>query len=293
MRILMTGSSGPKTGAKVAAHLSRFHQVCGVDLAVGAQTHHLADIAAIRDWRPYLEGVQAVVHFAALHAPHRETHSRAAFVELNVNATERLLEAARAAGVQRFLLASSTSVYGGAMRTAARTGRAAWVMEALEPQPEDIYDQTKLAAEALCRAAFSPSFRTTALRFSRCFPEPLPLMAVYRLHRGIDARDVGQAFDRALNTSLDAFEVFNISGATPFQESDCEALWRDAPGLLETRMPELADEFRRHGWRLPLRIDRVYVPAKAGALLGFQPQFGWRDALENSEGTAPESTPRH
>jgi len=33
----------------------------------------------------------------------------------------------------------------------------------------------------------------TVLRLSRCFAEPAPLMAAYRLHRGIDARAVASA----------------------------------------------------------------------------------------------------
>ena len=282
MRILMTGSSGPKTGATVAGCLAQSHELCGIDLAPGPRTQHVLDITTVRDWRPFLEGVDAVVHFAALHAPHRETHSREAFYGLNVHTTERLLDAAREAGVKRFLLASSTSVYGRAMRTAKETGSAAWVTEALEPKPEDIYDETKLAAEALCRAAFSESFKTTALRFSRCFPEPLPLMAVYRLHRGIDARDVGQAFEMALRARLQSFEVFNVSGATPFHEGDCEMLWRDAAQVLKARAPELVSEFERRGWELPTKIDRVYVPEKAMSELGLSPQFGWRDSLSAS-----------
>ncbi|MBL8521534.1 MAG: NAD(P)-dependent oxidoreductase [Betaproteobacteria bacterium] len=283
MRILMTGSSGPKTGATVARHLAQSHDVAGIDLVAGDNTRHVADITSICDWRPFLDGVDALVHFAALHAPHRDTHSQAAFVALNVEATARLLDAARAAGVRRFLLASTTSVYGQAMRTAPTTGRAAWVTEALVPEPEDIYDETKLAAEALCREAFSDTFTTAALRFSRCFPEPLPLMAVYRLHRGIDARDVAQAFEHALAAPLMAFVAFNVSGATPFLESDCELLWQDAPGVLEARVPELVDAFARRGWPLPGQIDRVYVPAKAGAALGFAPRFGWQHAIEGPQ----------
>lgn len=280
MRILMTGSSGPKTGSTVAEWLARSHDVVGIDMAPGPHTRHIADITAIRDWRPFLEGTDAVVHFAALHAPHRETHTRDAFLDLNVHATDRLIQAAQQNGVRRFLLASSTSVYGGAMRTAKVTGRAAWVTEELVPEPEDVYDETKLAAEALCKGAYSSSFQTTVLRFSRCFPEPLPLMAVYRLHRGIDARDVAQAFECALTARLETFEAFNISGETPFVESDCQALWSNAPSVLTERSPELVRAFQSRGWKLPLSIDRVYVNLKAKRNLGWVPKYDWQHALE-------------
>jgi UDP-glucose 4-epimerase len=280
MKILFTGSSGPKVGATVAAHLAQHHHIVGIDLLPAATTTHIADIANITDWSPYLDGVDAVVHFAALHAPHRETHSRENFYATNVEATARLLNAAKSAGVKRFVMASTTSVYGRAMRS---TTTAVWVTEALSPISEDIYDETKLAAESLCRDAFSHDFITTALRFSRSFPEPQPLMALYRLYRGVDARDVAQAFLLALTAPLTQFEAFNISGDTPFAQNDCEALTHDAPSVLQQRAPQLVAEFDKRGWMLPQSIDRVYVIEKANAMLGFQPQYDWQSVLASRD----------
>jgi UDP-glucose 4-epimerase len=276
MKILFTGSSGPKVGATVAAHLAATHEIIGIDLMPAPQTKHIADIAAVTNWSKYLEGVDAIIHFAALHAPHRETHSREDFYATNVDATSRLIEAAKACGVKRVVMASTTSVYGRAMRSKTK---AVWVTEALTPIAEDIYDETKLAAEAICRNAFSTNFITTALRFSRSFPEPLPLMAQYRLHRGVDARDVAEAFSLALTTSLTQFEAVNISGDTPFVVGDCDQLMHDAPSVLQQRAPELVAEFRQRGWSVPQSIDRVYVIDKAKAILGFEPQYGWRSVL--------------
>jgi UDP-glucose 4-epimerase len=276
MNILFTGSSGPKVGAAVASHLAQTHTVVGIDLSPAPTTTQLADIAAITDWSPYLDGVEAVVHFAALHAPHRGTHSREEFLATNVEATARLLDAAKNAGVSRFVLASTTSVYGRAMRS---TERAVWVTEDLVPIAEDIYDETKLAAEALLRAAFTPSFGTVALRFSRCFPEPLPLMALYRLYRGVDRRDVAAAFSLVLKQPFAPFQALNVSGDTPFFPTDCEALMRDAPTVLKQRAPALVAEFTRLGWALPQSIDRVYVNHRAKSMLGFQPQHGWESVL--------------
>lgn len=276
MKILFTGSSGPKVGATVAAHLAKFYDVVGIDLAPAQHTKYVEDIVNIADWSPYVEGVDAIIHFAALHAPHRDTHSRAQFFDTNVHATTRLIDAAKSAGVKRFVMASSTSVYGRAMRS---TEHAVWVTEELTPIAEDIYDETKLAGEALCRDNFTADFVTTALRFSRAFPEPLPLMAQYRLHRGVDARDVADAFLRALDKPLSQFEAFNISGATPFLQSDCDALMQDATAVLQLRAPDLVAEFSRRGWALPQSIDRVYVVYKAATILGFQPRFGWQSVL--------------
>ena len=276
MKILLTGSSGPKVASRVAAILAQQHDVAGVDMTPAPTTIIVADITRIDDWQRHLQGIEAVVHFAALHAPHRETHSAEQFRATNVDATRRLLEAARVAGVKRFLLASSTSVYGKAMRSEAS---AVWVTEALQPEPEDIYDETKLAAEGLCRDAFSPSFMTAALRFSRSFPEDLQLMTLYRLYRGVDARDVAEAFSLSLTAHFAQFEAINISGETPFQQDDCERLRLDASEVLRLRAPELVEEFSRRQWPLPASIDRVYVIEKAKALLGYSPRFGFRELL--------------
>ena len=276
MKLLVTGSSGPKIASRVAAALAQSHNVVGVDLTPASTTSIVDDITRIVDWRRHLQSVDVVIHFAALHAPHRETHSAEEFRRTNVSATKSLLYASRDFGVKRFLLASSTSVYGKSMRS---TRSAVWVTEALLPEAEDIYDETKLAAEQLCRDAFSPTFVTAALRFSRSFPEPLPLMALYRLYRGVDARDIAQAFSLALTAPLKQFEAINISGETPFIESDCEQLFTNAPEVLRNRVPELVAEYVRRQWPLPPCIDRVYVIDKAKALLGYQPQFGFRELL--------------
>lgn len=279
MRVLITGSSGPKVAATVARVLAGEHQVLGLDRVAAPTTTTVADITRIADWSPYLEGVDVVMHFAALHAPHRATHTRSAFTATNVEATRALLAAARASGVRRFIYASTTSVYGGAMRL---TDRAAWVAEELAPIAEDIYDETKLAAEALCRKAFAAGFTTLALRFSRAFPESLREMALYRLYRGVDARDVAAAFRGALSHTPREFEVFNISGATPFLESDCVMLRRDAPAVLHERAPDFVRAFSARGWPLPASIDRVYVIAKAQRELGYTPCHDWQSVLATS-----------
>ena len=277
MKLLFTGSSGLKVASRVVSILGHHHSVIGIDVIPSPTTSVVADITHIKDWRPYLKGVDAVVHFAALHAPHRETHSAAEFRRTNVDATRRLMDSARDAGVKRFLLASSTSVYGKSMRSKSS---AVWVTEDLRPEAEDIYDETKLAAEQLCSDAFSATFITTALRFSRSFPEAAPLMALYRLYRGVDARDVAQAFDLSLTADFAQFEAINISAETPFHVEDCERLRAVPADVLKQRAPDFVAEFSRRKWPLPDSIDRVYVTEKAKALLGYRSRFGFRELIE-------------
>ena len=90
-KLLLTGSSGPEVAATVATHLAQFHAVFCVDTASSPTTSLVADMTLIKDWQPYLRDVDAVIHFAALHAPHRETHSAEEFRRTNVDATRHLL----------------------------------------------------------------------------------------------------------------------------------------------------------------------------------------------------------
>ena len=57
---------------------------------------------------------------------------------------------------------------------------------------KSIYHRTKIEAETFLETEANSSLKVTTLRMSRCFPEPAPIMAMYRLHRGIDARDVAE-----------------------------------------------------------------------------------------------------
>ena len=89
------------------------------------------------------------MHVAALHAPHVGQVPGGEFRSINVDLTGTLLAEAAAAGAGRFVYTSSTSVYGHAL---VPVSRAVWVDEHLIPQPRDIYDETKLAAEGLVLA---------------------------------------------------------------------------------------------------------------------------------------------
>ncbi len=276
MRVLVTGSSG-RIGRAIYARLCRTHEVIGLDEIPSSTAGFVGNIADPALLRRALHGIDAVVHAAAFHAPHVGIVSDAEFERINVQATREIADAAVQAGVRRLVFTSTTALYG----TAATPGsKAGWVDESLEPRPETIYHRTKLAAEALLEAISAQAGITvTVLRMSRCFPEPAPVMAAYRLHRGIDARDVADAHALALEAAASGFRKFVISGATPFRIEDVEELVRDAPAVLQRRAPELVDEFRRRGWKLPQGIDRVYSPMLAMRELRWRPQHGFREVL--------------
>jgi nucleoside-diphosphate-sugar epimerase len=223
-----------------------------------------------------MRGVKAIVHTAALHVPHLSTSSEEDFRLVNVDGTRRLLEAAARAGVSRFVLTSTTSVYGCSEREGPP---ATWADESLPPRPADAYDRTKLAAEASCREWADRRMSTVILRMSRCFPEPEHLMAFYRMYRGVDRSDVAEAHHRAVFTPVTGSVTLNVSGATPFRREDLRALWDDPWPVIEQRVPGVRAAFERRGWPLPPRIDRVYPIGNATRVLGYEPRYGIRALL--------------
>ena len=82
-------------------------------------------------------------------------------------------------------------------------------------------------------------------------------MARFRLHRGIDARNVASAQECALATSRPGFRLFVVSGTTPFDQHDVVAPKLDAASDLTTRAPEFVAGFSQRNWPLPRTIDRV------------------------------------
>ena len=262
--VLVTGSSGRVGGAVAAAASAVGWAVRGCDRVPGRWTTLLGDLRDPPACRAALAGVQAVVHVAALHAPHVGQVPSSQFRSINVDLTEALLAGAAATGVSRFVYTSSTSVYGHALVPA---GQAVWVDERLIPRPRDIYDETKLAAETLVLTAGVPA---AVLRIARCFPEPLQVLARHRLHRGVALADVAAAHLLALD-QIPVTGVFNIAGPLLFERGDTVSLYHRAPAVIRRRAPAAAAAFTQMGWPLPGRIDRVYDSCAARTALGYQP----------------------
>jgi UDP-glucose 4-epimerase len=277
MRILITGSSG-RIGAAIAEQLSANHEVTGIDVAPGKWTQHLMSIEDRDAVFRRVRGVNSIIHTASLHHPQLTTHSRQSFVSTNITGTLNMLEAAVQAGVQRFVYTSTTSVYGFAM---VPHEEAVWVTENLAPQPRDIYDTTKITAEELCRnIAASTGMPTICLRVSRFFAQSPELQALYRLYRGVDVRDAARSHILALANHDTTFDIFNISARTPFLKSDLPLLLHDPVSVLQKRAPQVIEAFAQRQWKLPTRIDRVYVTEKAEQHLGYQPRYGFDEYLE-------------
>ena len=277
MRILVTGSSG-QLGAALCELLAEQHTLIGLDALPGKWTTHVGSVTDRDLICTLTRGVDAILHTASLHARHLSSHSRSDFVSTNMQGTLNLLEAAVERGVRRFVYTSTTSLYGHAM---VSPDRAVWVSEVLPPEPRDIYDVTKIAAEGLLKiTAEQHGLPCISLRVSRFFPEPENLMVLYRLYRGVDVRDAAWAHLLALQSDLPGFEAFNISARSPFAREDVEALFQDPRQVILKYHPSVEQEFRQRGWQFPERIDRVYSIEKAEKMLDYHPRFNFADSFQ-------------
>ena len=288
MKVLVTGSAG-RVGRAIYIKLMRTHQVVGLDKTPCSTADYIGDIRDKTLIQQALNGVDVIIHTAALHAPHVGLLSDDEFQSINVDATEQLALEGIKQGVKQFIFTSTTALYGHASTPEHTAG---WVNEQTSPQPKTVYHRSKIAAEDKMKS-ISDVFNlpVTVLQMSRCFPEPADLMAVYRLTRGIDARDVANAHLAALDTRLAGFNRFIVSGKTPFKASDCPRLFNDAAGLIKEQAPELAEMFLQRGWTLPNQLDRVYDSSAAQQKLGWQPKYGFESVLDMLDNELAEVLP--
>jgi UDP-glucose 4-epimerase len=283
MRILLTGSSG-WLGRFLAPRLREIgHHVVGLDVAPGADTDIIGSVAdrATVD-AAFARGIDAVIHAGALHKPDIVRYPTQAFIDVNVTGTLNLLEAARAAGHDRFIFTSTTSLMiSQAIRDEAGDA-AIWLDETSGPlAPRNIYGVTKLAAEGLCRIyAADHGIACLVLRTSRFFPEDddthrTPsgenLKANELLHRRLTVEDAVNAHIAALERAPEiGFDIFILSAPTPFDRNEAAELKRDAAAVIARHFPDAAALYARRGWTLPASIGRVYDARHAERRLSYR-----------------------
>lgn len=300
MRILLTGSSG-WLGRFLAPMLrAAGHRVIGLDVAPGIDTQLLGSVAdrALVDRAFGEHGIEAVIHAGGLHKPDIARYPAQAFVDVNVTGTLNLIEAAAAAGNDRFVFTSTTSLM---ISEAIRRGEgdAVWLDERSGPlAPRNIYGVTKLAAEQLCRLAhLEKGMACVVLRTGRFFPEEDDThrdlsgpntKANEFLNRRLTVEDAARAHLVALERApATGFGTYVIAAPTPFAPTECAELARDAPAVIARHFPGAAGLYARQGWRLPRAIDRVYDASLAARELGFVCETGFAQVLAALEAGAP------
>ncbi len=233
MHVLVTGYDGYIGSVMVPLLQDAGHIVSGLDTCYfsdGAAASHLQK-ALHKDIRDVteadLQGYDAIIHLAALSNDPMGELNPAWTEEINYLATVHLARLAREAGVQRFLYASSCSVYGMASEDAVAT-------ESSPLRPLTAYAVSKIRSEeALAELAdehFSPVFmrNATAYGWSPRFRSDLVVnnLTAWAFTTGkirilsdgtpwrplVHIEDISRAFCAALSAPRDAIhnQAFNV-----------------------------------------------------------------------------------
>jgi len=245
MKALVTGGTGLVGRYIVETLLS-----AGYEIVVAGRTPPADDLFAKPvEFRPLTLDPQAdfadlfaeidvFIHAAFEHVPGRyrggEGDDPQQFRRANLDATIKLFEAARSAGVQRVVFLSSRAVYDGVPHGTP-------LSEELHLQPTSLYGEIKLAGEQALAKFNAPDFVTASLRLTGVYGGLRPnkwdnLLAEYLAGREIPVRagsevhghDVGQAVRLMLEIEPDKIggQAFNVSDLiadtleilTPFQD---------------------------------------------------------------------------
>lgn len=294
MQVLLTGSSG-WLGRFLAPMLrASGHGVTGLDVSPGVHTDIVGSVAdrSMIDRIFAGRGIEAVIHAGAPHKPDIVRFPQQDFVEVNVTGTLNLLEAAVAAGHDRFVFTSTTSLMISYAIRQELDETAAWLDEQSGPlEPRNIYGVTKLAAEGLCRLHFlERGLNCVVLRTARFFPENDDthreiagpnLKANEFLHRRLTVQDAAMAHLLALERAPSiGFDILVISAPTPFARSEAKALKHDAASVVAQHFPEAPALYQRRGWRLPASIGRIYDSNRAERVLGFRCQTDFSGVVD-------------
>lgn len=244
----------------------------------------LADLREA-DLAPMLDDVDVVYHHAGQPGVRLSwAEGFAAYDTCNILATQRLLEACRGTAIDRFVFASSSSVYGEAPRYPT--------VETDLPRPRSPYGVTKLAAEHLCGLyAATWGVPTVALRYFTVYgPSQRPDMSFHRLCEavlggdpfpllgdGSQVRsftfvdDVVAANRRAAVADVEPGTVVNISGGSSVRLSEVIELVEELVGtpVPIERRPAAAGDVSRTGGSIEL----------AQSLLGWEPKTEVREGL--------------
>lgn len=215
----------------------------------------------------------AVVHLAAIPAPGLAANART--ITNNVAATYNVFEASRLAGIKNIVFASSETVLGLPFNNPPPYVP---VDEKYFPRPETAYSLGKLLDETMaaqyCR--WDPDLRIIGLRFSNVmYPEDYkafpgfdsdPNKRKWNLWGYIDARDGAQAVRRSIQADFKGFEAFIIANAD-------SVMSRSNPSLLAEVFPDVPQQGNITTNGSLLSIE------KAKAMLGYSPQYSWRNEV--------------
>ncbi len=300
-KYLVTGGAG-----FIGCNLARFildkgHDVVVLDNFATGKRENIAGIADkitlvegdIRDRSACDEavaGCAAIFHEAALGSVPRSVADPVTSHDVNVNGTINVLEAARAAGVKRFIFAASSSAYGDQPVSPKHEG--------MVPMPISPYAASKVACEAYLQAyAAVYGMETFCLRYFNIF-------GPYQDPKGAYAAVI-PAFVSCLlkGTQPEVYGDGEQSRDFCYIENACHANWlaANAPAEVCTgqmvniacgRQTSLNEILAQLKELLSSDIEAIYSPPRAGdvkdsladinlagELIGYEPQIFFADGL--------------
>lgn len=295
MRILVTGGAGFIGSHLVEGLLAAGHTVAILDdfndfydprikhaniasFTKDVTVHHvdLRDGASVRNLFHH-EKFEVIAHLAARAGVRPSIRHPQLYYDSNVTGTLHLLEAARVTGVERFIFASSSSVYGASK--AAPFSEDQHLTQTFSP-----YAATKIAGEFLC-STYSHLYqlRVVALRYFTVYgPRQRPDLAIHQFTRLIHAGqpieqfgdgttrrdytytdDVIQGTVAALQYEGPLFDIFNLGESETIQLKDLIVAIENTLGKKAkiNQLPEQAGD-------MPLTCADI---SKARKLLGYNP----------------------
>jgi UDP-glucuronate 4-epimerase len=303
MRILVTGGAGFIGSHLVENLLERGEQVAILDdfndyydprikreniasVARDTAIHQvdLRDAAAVRNLFHH-EKFDVIVHLAARAGVRPSIAHPQLYYDTNVAGTLHLLEAARVTGVERFVFASSSSVYG--ICQTVPFSEDFHLTQTISP-----YAATKIAGEFLCSTyAHLYQIRVVALRYFTVYgPRQRPDLAIHqftrRIHDGKPIDQFGDGSTRRDYTYVDdiiqgtiaalqyegpLFDLFNLG------ESETIPL-RDLIAAIEAALGQKAkiNQLPEQPGDVPLTCADI---SKARKLLGYAPKTRFREGL--------------
>jgi UDP-glucuronate 4-epimerase len=303
MRVLVTGGAGFIGSHLVEKLLAASHDVVVLDdfndfydpqikhaniagLARDVTVYHvdLRDSESVRNLF-HREKVDAIAHLAARAGVRPSIQYPRLYYDTNVTGTLHLLEAARVTGVERFIFASSSSVYGASK--AIPFSEDEHLSQTISP-----YAATKVAGEFLCSTySHLYNLRVVALRYFTVYgPRQRPDLAIHQFTRRIYAgqpidqfgdgttrrdytyiKDVIQGTMGALEYEGPLFDIFNLGESETIQLKDLIVAIENALGKRAkiNQLPEQPGD-------MPLTCADI---SKARKLLGYNPTAKFSEGL--------------
>jgi nucleoside-diphosphate-sugar epimerase len=275
VKVVVTGASGKAGRAVVRDLVDHSWDVLAVDLVGSTQEGADARLADVTDFGQAVEclaNADAVVHLAAIPAP--GIHSDETTFRTNLLSTYNVFEGARLLGLKRVVWASSETILG--LPFDREQPAYAPIDEEHPPLPQSSYALSKLLAEELGRQLHRWTGKSyVALRFSNIMdPQDYERFPTFwsdaRLRRWnlwgyVDVRDVALSCRLALEADVGAEHFIIAAADTVMNRASAELMAEVYPGV--AYRPTAGD------------FDTLLSIAKARALLGYAPQWSWRDHL--------------